>query len=221
VIAGEQYTLYISNFSRSGLSFNLSWQFTNGADISCTILPVEWLSFEGQAVDRTAELEWITATETGSSHYIVERSTDGYTFEAIGELPAAGNSYSTLSYRFTDEQPERGVNYYRIKQVDLDGSSDLSDVVSVAFDRTMNLGKPYPNPTADRIALEITLEQADELTVTVLDASGRLVRTFSHRQEAGMALFTAPVGDLEPGAYHLLIAERSGATTQGGRFIVE
>jgi len=221
VLVGEVYTMYISNFSRSGLAFNLSWQFGGGADISCLVLPVEWLSFEGRPVDRTAELEWVTATETGSSHYIVERSSDGYTFEAIGQLPAAGNSYSTLTYRFTDAQPERGLNYYRIKQVDLDGSTDLSEVVTLPFDRAVDLGKPYPNPTADRIAIDITVEEAEALDITVLDASGRLVRTFSHRQEAGTHPFVAPVGDLEPGAYHLLVTDSQGETTNGGRFIVE
>jgi hypothetical protein len=94
-------------------------------------------------------------------------------------------------------------------------------VVTLPFDRAVDLGKPYPNPTADRIAIDITVQEAEALDITVLDASGRLVRTFSHRQEAGTHPFVAPVGDLEPGAYHLLVTDSHGETTNGGRFIVE
>jgi hypothetical protein len=221
VIVGEVYTMYISNFSRSGLAFDLTWQLTNGASLDCSVLPVELLSFDGQADQEAVQLEWITASESGSSHYLVERSIDGYTFEAIGQVQAAGTSYSTLTYAFVDPQPVRGVNYYRLKQVDLDGSTDLSDVVAVTFARGVSAGKPYPNPTASRINLDITLTADAQLTVQLLDATGRLVRSYQQGFSAGTQLFSAPVDGLETGAYSLLITDASGEHMQAGRFIAE
>jgi hypothetical protein len=221
VVVGEVYTMYISNYSRSGLAFDLTWQLTNGASLDCSVLPVELLSFDGQAAGEAVQLEWITASESGSSHYLVERSIDGYTFEAIGQVQAAGTSYSTLTYAFEDPQPVRGVNYYRLKQVDLDGTTDLSEVVAVTFARGVSAGKPYPNPTATRINLDITLRSDAQLTVQLLDATGRLVRSYQQGFSAGTQLFSAPVDGLETGAYSLLITDASGEHMQAGRFIVE
>ncbi len=221
VIVGEVYSMYISNFSRSGLAFDLTWQLTNGASLDCNVLPVELLSFDGRADGDAVQLEWITASESGSSHYLVERSFDGYTFQTIGQVQAAGTSYSTLAYAFVDPQPVRGVNYYRLKQVDLDGTTDLSDLVAVTFAQGVSAGKPYPNPTATRINIDLTLTGDAELTVQLMDATGRLVRSYQQGFSAGMQLFSAPVDGLETGAYSLLITDASGEHMQAGRFIVE
>ena len=221
VLVGEVYSLYISNYSRSGLAFNLTWQLTNGASLDCNVLPVELLSFNGHADQEVVQLEWITASESGSSHYEVERSFDGYTFHTIGQVDAAGTSYTTLDYAFVDPQPLRGVNYYRLKQVDLDGTTDISDVVAVTFARGVSAGKPYPNPPATRINLDITLSTDAELTSQLMDATGRLVRSYRQGFTAGMQLFSAPVDGLETGAYSLLITDASGEHMQAGRFIVE
>lgn len=221
VIVGEVYSMYISNYSRSGLAFNLTWQLTNGASLDCNVLPVELLSFDGRAEGDAVQLHWITASESGSSHYDVERSFDGYTFTAIGQVEAAGTSYSTIDYAFVDPQPMRGVNYYRLKQVDLDGTTDISDIVAVTFARGVSAGKPYPNPTATRINIDLTLTAEAELTVHLLDATGRLVRSYQQGFTAGMQLFSAPVDGLETGAYSLLITDASGEHMQAGRFIVE
>jgi hypothetical protein len=221
VVYGEHYTMYISNFSRSGLSFNLTWQLSNGASLDCVILPVELLSFTGEAVERTAELEWMTASESNSSHFVVERSTDGYTFAPIGEVTAAGTSNSLLAYSFVDERPVRGTNYYRLKQVDLDGTTDLSHIVPVTIDQLVAVGKPFPNPTHDRINLELQLTADQDLTFEVLDASGRLLHQENHRLSAGTVPFSTEVGQLEPGTYLLLVRDENGETYQTGRFVVE
>ncbi len=221
VVYGEHYTMYISNFSRSGLAFNLTWQLAGGASLDCVILPVELLSFTGEAVERTAELEWMTASESNSSHFVVERSTDGYTFAPIGEVAAAGTSNSLLAYSFVDQRPLRGINYYRLKQVDLDGTTDLSHIVPITIDQLVAVGKPFPNPTNDRINLELQLTEEQDLTFEVLDASGRLVHQEDHRFGAGAVPFSTEVGGLEPGTYLLLVRDANGETHQAGRFIVE
>lgn len=218
---GEHYTLYVSNYSRSGLSFNLSWQLTNGASLDCLVLPVELLSFTAEAGQRTVALEWTTASESNSSHFVVERSSDGYTFGPIGEVAAAGTSHSLLAYAFVDEQPLRGTTYYRLTQVDLDGSTDQSHVVPVTFDQAVSVGRPYPNPTSDRVQLDLTVTTDQQLRIALLDASGRLLREERHQATTGTLPYSTHVGDLEPGTYLLLVTDENGEAHQAGRFIVE
>ncbi|MCB0767120.1 MAG: T9SS type A sorting domain-containing protein [Flavobacteriales bacterium] len=221
VTAGEYYTLYISNYSRSGLSFDLNWSLTSGASIDCSVLPVELLSFSGEPLTRSVMLDWITASESNSSHFVVERSSNGYEFQGIGEVPAAGNSGSLIEYAFEDPAPERGINYYRLKQVDLDGTTELSDIVPVRFDQSVSSSAPYPNPTHDHIQLDLDLTEGQELQFTIVDASGRFVREERRQFIDGSGSFRTSVADLQQGVYLLLVSDIHGETHRTGRFIVE
>ena len=217
----EVYLLYVSNYSISGLAFNLTWQLGSGSSMDCVVLPVAWLSFTASPTDKAVELEWMTGSEQGSSHFVVERSTDDVHYAPIGQVAAAGSSTSPLAYRFTDREPASGLNYYRIQQVDLDGASDRTDVVAVRFNSELSLGGKFPNPTNNLINMDIRSATAEQLTIAMMDATGRLVRRHAMSCGAGINRFTAPVGDLEPGAYSLMIMDQRGGITQGGHFIVE
>ncbi|HNU56902.1 MAG TPA: T9SS type A sorting domain-containing protein [Flavobacteriales bacterium] len=221
VTLGEYYVLYVSNYSRSGLSFDLSWSLTNGASLDCAILPVELLSFTGEAQDRSVILEWITASESNSSHFVVERSTNGYQFNGIGEVDAAGNSSSLVEYAFLDPSPQRGINYYRLKQVDIDGTTELSDIVAIRFDQLVDAGAPYPNPTHDQVKLDLELALEKELVFAVLDASGRTIHQERRQFAAGAATFRTDVAGLNPGVYLLHVSDANGETYRTGRFVVE
>ncbi|MCB9178397.1 MAG: T9SS type A sorting domain-containing protein [Flavobacteriales bacterium] len=221
VTLGEYYVLYISNYSRSGLSFDLSWSLTNGASLDCAILPVELLSFSGEAQQRSVILDWTTASESNSSHFVVERSTNGYQFVGIGEVQAAGHSNTLIDYAFLDPSPQRGINYYRLKQVDIDGTTELSDIVPIRFDQPVSLGSPYPNPAHNEVRLDLTVEKEQLLQFAVVDASGRYVRTESMSFPEGNATYRAAVDDLQQGVYLLLVTDVHGETLQAGRFMVE
>jgi hypothetical protein len=221
VNTGEVYLLYVSNYSISGLAFNLTWQLGSGSSMDCVVLPVAWLSFTASPTDKEVELEWMTGSEQGSSHFVVERSTDDVHYAPIGQVAAAGSSTSPLAYRFTDREPASGLNYYRIQQVDLDGASDRTDVVAVRFNSELSLGGKFPNPTNNLINMDIRSATAEQLTIAMMDATGRLVRRHAMSCGAGINRFTAPVGDLEPGAYSLMVMDQRGGITQGGHFIVE
>ncbi|MEJ0102380.1 MAG: hypothetical protein WDO19_07450 [Bacteroidota bacterium] len=81
-----------------------------------TILPVTLSDFSAKAVNNTTQLNWSTETEENTSSFIIERSTDGTTFTAIGKVNATGNSSSAKNYSASDKQPADGINYYRLKQ---------------------------------------------------------------------------------------------------------
>ncbi|MBL0125988.1 MAG: T9SS type A sorting domain-containing protein [Flavobacteriales bacterium] len=221
VATGEYYFMYISNWSQSGLAFNLTWQLTNGASLDCTLLPVELLGLNGYPVPEGIHLEWSTATEMNSASFAVERMNADGSFGQIGELPAAGNSASTINYQFLDEHPLTGFNHYRLKMTDIHGTSKMSDLIAVMHRYEFVRGAIHPNPATDRIILELELLEGDMITMSVLDASGRLVRRDQQTLSEGTVRAAMDVSGLESGFYEFVATTSSGATLHAGRFMKE
>lgn len=140
------------------------------------VLPVTLVEFTGKKAGNAIQLDWKTATESNSSHFEIERSTDGRSFTSIGEVAAAGNSNTLRSYSFHDKLPAPNNNYYRLKIVDLDGRSALSKVVVI---RTGSAGRgifAYPNPVRDQIQLTWEDMPAAEYTIDILHTGGQLMQ---------------------------------------------
>ena len=115
-------------------------------------LPITGLKLHLTKVGKTVKLDWRTETELRTSSFEVERSLDGQHFTSIGQLSAAGNSTTQQFYSFTDKAPASGVNMYRIKTVDQDGSAEFSDIQSIELSATAGL-TIYPNPASTYIVL--------------------------------------------------------------------
>ena len=122
-----------------------------GAEVS--VLPVELLHFDGEAVGSNSLLTWSTANELNNDYFVLERSREGRDFVDLGQVQGGGNSSDIQQYRFVDENPFVGSNYYRLRQVDLDGTLSYSQIVQVRFDGHSEGGKIYPNPFASDIHL--------------------------------------------------------------------
>lgn len=140
--------------------------------------PVEWVAFNGKYIGGSGTLlEWATATEKNSHYFSVERSKDGQVYERLIDIPAAGNSAEILDYQYTDPAPFEGINYYRLKQLDIDGSYTYSDVVEVYTDFSQNHIRLFPNPFQSTLQLysETTGNQHFFLT----NLKGQMI--FEHR----------------------------------------
>jgi hypothetical protein len=97
-------------------------------------LPIVLLSFNATKLnEHTSLITWETISEKDNEYFLIERSIDGINFETIGKVKGAINSSSLIAYSFIDENPALGVNYYRLKQVDLDTKSSYSSIKSVDF----------------------------------------------------------------------------------------
>ncbi|GGH25015.1 hypothetical protein GCM10007423_08920 [Dyadobacter endophyticus] len=116
-------------------------------------LPVTLVSFTGRAVENTSVLQWATTEEVNASHFEIQRSNDAKSFESIGEVNAKGESKVLVNYLFTDKTPLPGINYYRLKQIDQDGSHAFSKTISIAFDTDAKI-LVYPNPVTDFLRVE-------------------------------------------------------------------
>lgn len=121
-------------------------------DFVGTPLPVEWGRVFGNACGDSNCLTWETIQEKNTSHFTVERSYDGSEWTPIGErVEAQGFSTEATSYQVSDASFMRERSFYRVKQVDLDGSMDYSETIRIDNHSFKNKMLPYPNPTVDRV----------------------------------------------------------------------
>lgn len=138
----------------------------------CSILSVSLTSFTAEKNNDMIKLRWTTASETNSKYFIIERSSDQRNWSQIGFVNAAGNSNSILNYSYNDSLPQDGINYYRLKQVDLDSKYYMSEVRSVLVKSNWKVNV-YPNPvtgTALKLKSNNTLK-----TLIITDVYGRIM----------------------------------------------
>jgi len=187
----------------------------SGALTSPAPLPVVLTAFTGQVTSAGNVLRWATASETSSEYFEVERSANGKEFVKIGQLAAAGTTTATHSYQFTDAATAT-TTYYRLRQVDFDGTSAYSPIVTLAASvASLSPAKPVAYPTVFTNELNVALPgaEAQAATVALLTADGRPV--YSRTVQLGttpQALAELPT--LTPGVYLLRVATATGATTQ-------
>lgn len=147
-----------------------------GNGTSCNVvLPLDILSFKGYVDHKNIIVKWITATEVNTSHFSIERSNDGSHFQKIGELNSAGNSFISKNYLFVDPSPATGLNYYRLKQWDLDGQFRFSAIISVDYKSPGAGFKLYPNPASDLIMLQTDDILKNDIQVVVTNLQGEIV----------------------------------------------
>src|SRR4030095_11527836 len=124
-----------------------------------SLLPAGILYFKGKYQGADNILQWATASEFNSDHFEIQRSSDGQAFESIGNIPAAGISKATREYTFTDVQAPEKLNYYRLMQVDKDGSFKYSTVVSLNNLKGKWYIETYPNPVVEEVQIEVNARE--------------------------------------------------------------
>lgn len=145
-------------------------------------LPISLLEFRAEAAQKVVNLRWITASELNNDYFVVERTLDGIHFEEVFRRKGAGNSSSQLSYRGTDHKPHYGVSYYRLRQVDYDGKTTASPLISVYLKSTEPTFNVYPNPLpgGEMVSMDIAgLQGRGEGTISITDLTGKIVYTTS------------------------------------------
>ncbi len=149
--------------------------------------PVEYLNMDIRQVGEQVQLDWVTAAELNSDFFVVERSLTQDAFVPVSSpIQAAGNSQTSKSYSFSDSiqtVTSKQTWYYRIRQVDLDGTEHLSKILSVNIDPTKNIwARVYPNPNAGTFTLHLTHDTKSEFNIRLLSLDGRIVWNHSSWQ---------------------------------------
>ncbi|MEO5967587.1 MAG: T9SS type A sorting domain-containing protein, partial [Ferruginibacter sp.] len=157
-------------------------EILNQSEITCTsiggVVPVTMLYFRGKTIDNNNILEWETQNEINARSYSLMRSFDGFNFEEINTTTARGNRGGTYSYRDRNiDRFQSNVFFYKLKQIDNDGRSSLSNVVRLTHNKGSIPSIIYPNPTKGIITVSIGDTKLIGTNIEVLDISGRKLQT--------------------------------------------
>ena len=181
----------------------------NDSDKGCLqAAPVEFLTFTGTINGTAVDLDWSTASETDNDYFEIERAVgDGGRFAAIGRVSGAGDSQVQRDYSYTDYDFPGTLTYYRLRQVDFDGTYDYSNVVVIEGAATQTAALTlYPNPTSTGgVSVQLGEEwNAEQLVVEVFSASGQRVR-----RRVGMhgKQLELPTADLQGGVYIVRVTD--------------
>ncbi|MBN2011167.1 T9SS type A sorting domain-containing protein [candidate division KSB1 bacterium] len=173
---GEHYfkgsidELYFYDYALSGDQINAYYQ--------STALPVELVSFNAEQVDSYINLTWATASETNNMGFEIQKSTDNSTFRTIGFVEGALTSVNMHSYSFMDTELPSATCYYRLKQIDTDGTFKYSLTVEVSVrevPQLFALYQNYPNPFNPLTTIRYDIPVATDVMVTIFDITGREV----------------------------------------------
>ncbi|GAB2864466.1 hypothetical protein GCM10027044_26530 [Hymenobacter ruber] len=187
--------------------------------IRCKALPVELVLFNAQVLDdQKVGLDWVTASEKNSRAFVVERSSDGKVFRELSSVAAAGTTQQQTTYHATDEQPLPGTSYYRLRQIDLDGTYDFSPVRAVKVGRFGSGFAVYPGYSAQEwvVSTSLPVETLAQgpATVRVLDALGRLLQVPCAGDAAQPGQWVLDLRSLPTGVYVVRLLTAAGSFSQ-------
>ena len=197
--AGQTIQIGFEGVSKWGNAFLLD-------DITISgVLPVTVLSFDAKRNAAVNNLNWRTSQELNSNKFIIERSTDGgRTYASLGEVAAAGISNTERNYRFTDNNPIKGFNYYRLRIVDLDNTFKYSAIRNVRNLGTADLSFA-PNPVQQQMNVKLEADKADKAVVTITDMSGKQMYSNKVNVTAGTNNVIIETGKLAQGTYIITV----------------
>jgi hypothetical protein len=190
-----------------------------------TPFPVELAYFNGHNQGTSNLLNWVTVSELANKSFEVQRSIDGVSYQTIGSVNSKapnGTSTANLSYEFVDHKPAT-VSYYRLKQIDIDGGSNiLPQVVEIALtDNFKTAIDLFPNPTSSELNVAITGAGTDNYLVEVSDIYGRAISSVQQLSNGGTTISTIDVRNLAQGTYIVTVKDRTNSIVSTQRFVKE
>ncbi|WP_324670598.1 T9SS type A sorting domain-containing protein [Hymenobacter sp. GOD-10R] len=140
-----------------------------------TVLPVELTYFRGRTqASGQVHLAWRTASEQNAEKFVVEASSDGHTFVPVGEVPAAGTVSTSTDYAFQHRPTTSGITYYRLHQIDVDGTSAYSPVEVVSTGASQSV-ETFPNPFAQTLTLTLSTTAGESGEARLLSLTGQVL----------------------------------------------
>lgn len=211
VISYANPTITISNISTTHIPNNSTRFMTIASIQMITPLPIELVTFDAKRgeYNRTVDVEWTTASEINNDYFIIEKRTDSEDWAVIGNVDGAGNSTSTLNYQLVDQNPVLGNNYYRLKQVDFDGSIFTSEIRVVNFD-DFETTLIYPNPASN--SLFIGKNNIDHAHIEIINELGQVVNV--ETISSGSNLIELDVSSIVRGVYFVRITGSESVEVQ-------
>ena len=178
-------------------------------------LPIELLSFDARFDGKKVELNWVTLSETGNDYFSIERSSNGVDFREIAQEQGAGDSEMARTYLIYDENPHTGINYYRLKQIDFDGSYAYSQIRTVEVRSGVEVST-FPNPVATELNISLTDFQERKIDFEIYHISGKRVYQGTADVNEGLVVVSLDnIKNLQPGQYMIRITNTNEGDLYG------
>jgi hypothetical protein len=173
-----------------------------------TILPLKFGDFKISEINTDLLVDWSTYNEINVNHFEIERAQTGQQFVIVGRVNAKGNRGNRTDYGWTDTSPIRGISFYRIKEVDIDGRSTYSTVIKIDLSETSSELSLFPNPVINRkISIQVGNISRGQYKISVSNLNGKTIyyQTLDHQGGViGQVIQLPP--DTAPGIYSLSIS---------------
>lgn len=182
-------------------------------------LPIELASFTAWNSGSMNTLQWVTQSELNNERFEIMRSADGYNFERIGTVQGAGTTTQSITYLWEDKAPLLGTNYYRLRQVDFDGTDSYSNIVAVVVDREGGTAQFFPNPTTDQLTYQLNAQQAESLTIRMTNVLGQVAQEWTFETQVGINTQVLDLSRVAAGTYLVTVVNRAGEVLQTERII--
>ena len=161
-------------------------------------------------------IDWTTGSEFNNDYMAIERSVNGVNFFELGRVNGLGTTDGSQDYQFIDNAPLKGINYYRLHQVDLDKTVTYHPIVSVAYEGAAGaILQVFPNPAGEQLQLRWNGDATQPADLRVLDLSGRVLSRYNLPE--GMLHYDLNLKNLQSGVYLLQVIQ--GNTTESIRFV--
>jgi hypothetical protein len=191
--------------------------------VSCA-LPVTLTRFAVTKEGNKNVLRWITSSESNNNGFEVQRSADGIQYVSIGyvqSLAIGGNSANDLNYLFTDNSYTGMVQYYRLRQVDNDGRSQLSNVVIIRESNpiTLSIVDVYPNPATNIVNVVMSAPASDKVIAMITDLLGNIVSSKQVVLQKGNNSVSFNIGELAAGSYFVKLICNNNCPKAVAKFV--
>ena len=217
----KNYVMLIDNFTADNSSYSLDWELT-GVTLNCALLlPVELIRFEGKALQDRNELIWTTASEYNNDYFEVQRSTNLSDWEVIQLVDGLGTSQNETTYIANDGERPYGTAYYRLRQVDFNGASELSDIISITHFQQLDLMAVFPNPGSGKFKVLFRMFDASPIKLIAHDLSGRIIHDEALKTEEGVNDLMLDLSDAPSGTYFLKFVDQYGSTLNQSRISIK
>jgi hypothetical protein len=175
--------------------------------------PVEFIKLSAYERGKTINLIWETALEINNNYFLVQRSTDGSNFKVIGQVQGNATIFENTHYEFEDKDPVEGLSYYRIQQVDFNGSFSFSEVIEVTNYMKVEAQKlnifPNPSPPSDPSIMIGESSDKTHYTLSIHSISGQLLSTMII-DSPGLHRLAPLCGHLNEGLYFVKVLGSNG-----------
>lgn len=197
---------------------NTDGSYTLRSNIVVTsTLPVNWISFTGVNKGNYNELKWKTSCNDNNQKYELEKSIDGNNWD-LWSIISSVNKCLEYEYSFNDYRLNSEVSYYRIKQYDLDGRFQYSNIIKVLSGKISPKYQLVPNPVENTLSIAITDSKLGHTKIDILDTSGKLIHTIQFKKETIFANPTVNTSKFSMGLYTVRVSI-NGEQVSVNRFV--